>query len=435
MRQIEGVALTFFVCSALCLLLAFFFWLARPSAIWIEPKGSKELMRPKTSFESNDYQKIGFPALQHRFVPQKLEVPDLRQLITFYGMNGRPDAPKEAPLMHFGLPGMKKPKACSPSQKIYIDYDREKEQFIFAPEGEVTSLWMEPTSVEEEAKIQVGMCDEQGVSIEGAPPFCEFKLVAKDWVKPGVGNTKGWELGKHRVDGTLLARQQARWYGPDCFLAKHGGDDFARNTGKQRIDFGEGAHVYSVFVALGGCLVWKEGRWQEVEPGKDSLGYPLLYVKKVDERLMTFDLWDEGGQRKVPLTLLKSNEVWAKDSLMRDFKFLGARTKTQCVFYVGEERMLLKPHDWLLLTDQGWVKLESEEEIDNYVARRITGPLFVFDGIVKKEEHQMLVGTLFNASRTLSETMEMAVQKGGATLLPENTMPVEEVEEEIYSRK
>ncbi|MCP5507977.1 MAG: hypothetical protein H7A37_06730 [Chlamydiales bacterium] len=49
------------------------------------------------------------------------------------------------------------------------------------------------------------------------------------------------ELGKWRVDGTLLARQRARWYGPDMFLKRHGGDEFKDVSGKRRIDFGEKA--------------------------------------------------------------------------------------------------------------------------------------------------------------------------------------------------
>ena len=129
---------------------------------------------------------------------------------------------------------------------------------------------------------------------------------------------------------------------------------------------------------------------------------PLLVVKKVDERLMTFELWDVEGKGKILLNLLKSSEPWAvqnAQTLQHMFKFLGAKTRTQCVFEINRERVILRPSDWLLLTSKGWKKLTTEKEIDNYVKRKLTGTLFVFEGISRKDEKQIMTGTLYSPAR------------------------------------
>jgi hypothetical protein len=91
---------------------------------------------------------------------------------------------------------------------------------------------------------------------------------------------------------------------------------------------------------------------------------------------------------------------------------------------VGEEKILLRPNDWLILTQEGWKKLETEEEIDHFVERKMSGTLFVFDGLVKKDEHQVLMGTLYNPSRTACEELEMAIQPHNITIISGNTVPL-----------
>ena len=69
----------------------------------------------------------------------------------------------------------------------------------------------------------------------------EFTLPEKEFAR--LSSLATWELGKWRVDGTLLARQKSRWYGVDKFIERHGGDEYKDKKGKQRIDFGEGEEL------------------------------------------------------------------------------------------------------------------------------------------------------------------------------------------------
>jgi hypothetical protein len=138
-------------------------------------------------------------------------------------------------------------------------------------------------------------------------------------------------------------------------------------------------------------------------------------VKKIDERIMNLELWDVEGNGKIVLNLLKSTESWIPQNLQQNFKFVGARTRSQFVFEVDKERVLLSPHDWLVLTETGWKKLVTPEEIDDYVDRKIVGPLFVFDKIERKDDRQMILGTLFNASRTEMAPIELSIQQQGSS--------------------
>jgi hypothetical protein len=135
-----------------------------------------------------------------------------------------------------------------------------------------------------------------------------------------------------------------------------------------------------------------------------------MSIKKIDDRLMSFELWDAEGKNKITLNLLKSTEGWVPQNIQA-FKFVGARTRTQFVFEINKERILLSPQDWLLLIDNNWKKLTTPEEIDAYVERKTIGPLFVFDGVEKKDDKQVMQGTLFNSTRTDTQSVEIPMQQ------------------------
>jgi hypothetical protein len=138
-------------------------------------------------------------------------------------------------------------------------------------------------------------------------------------------------------------------------------------------------------------------------------------IKKIEERLMNMELWDPEGKGKVSLNLLKSSEPQAPVNIQQKFKFVGARTRSQFVFEIDGDRLLLSPHDWLLLTKDGWIKLQTPEEIDAYVERKTPGPLFVFDSVEKRDDHLLLLGTLFNTSRTDMQPIEIPLQQNSPT--------------------
>jgi hypothetical protein len=409
------------------------FWLKRPSEIVCTHPPSKESGLPKGAFELAEitYQNLGEPLLTLQQVPPVMQLPDLKQQLIYYGKNGRPDAQTLHTLLHFSLNGGNKTVvSIPPGEKLYLVYDRKTTpgRYNFSPQNEKSSLWIEGMPVDNnEVQIHVTMENEKGEKILEPENYAQFQLPEKEFIR--YAGTS-WEIGTFRVDGTLLARQRARWYGPDRFLENHGGEEYQQNLGKQRIDFGENDDLYSVFVKTGDCLIWDQNCWKAVTPGEKSLAHPLLVVKKIDERLMTFELWDVEGKGKISLNLIKSTESWAvqnSQTLQHMFKFVGARTKTQCIFEINRERMILKPSDWLLLTPKGWKKLSTEEEIENYVKRKISGTLFVFEEISRKDGRQIILGTLYSPTRNDSHPIELALQING--MKPSTSKESKEIKE------
>jgi len=367
---------------------------------------------PKNGFqkEKSAYEAIGSGPLALSYVAPKMHLPDLKTHIVYFGQNGRPDVRLDSPLLHFSIDGAKEIVSARPKEKLYLQYQAEK--YVASPGNLETSLWIIPTPQETESQIHVGMLDENGIIVEGG---VSFSLPEKEVARTLQGL---WEIGKWKVDGTLLARQRARFVGLDKFLERHGGDEFKARAAKSRIDFGEKDEIYSVYVDTGDILVWKDDRFVMMEPGKESQKYPLLVVKKVDERLMNLEFWDVEGKKKIALNLLKSIESWHPNDLQQEFKFIGARTKSQYVFEVDSEKMLLSPYDWLIHGDDGWKKLASAEEIDDFVDRRLTGVLFVFEGIERKDDSQIMKGLLYNSARTSVQDVELPVQKEGLVYQP-----------------
>jgi hypothetical protein len=330
----------------------------------------------------------------------------------FYGKNDRPDADPTKQMLFFGFNGVRGVVAAPIKEPMYIVYDKNdpKSKYKFSPNNTVTTLWIEAAPGNAgEAVVSAYMRNEAGEVVHEPASNAEFTQKERPQIRTEIEERK---LGDNKLDGMILTRQSAKWYGQDKFLEKHGGDEYKDIVSKQRIDFGSGDNSYSVYVGPGSVLAWIDGRWKSVNPGKESEKYPILVVASIEDRLMKLEFWDVDGKGKLSLNLIKSMDTWVPETLLKEFSFIGARTRTQFLFEINKERMTLSPLDWLLRTDKGWKKLTTAQDIDDYVDRKIIGPLFVFDGVEKKDGRQILVGTLFNKARTDMKTIEIPMQQG-----------------------
>ncbi len=403
--------------TILFFLLGVFYWIKRPNEITATTCATKECQLPKNAFALNKecYDRIGKPLLSLSTAPLELQLPDLRQLLLYYGKNGRPDAQSENALLHFSWNnGNKTVASIPPNEKLYLIFDRNSSpsRYAFSPFNQKSSLWIEAKPQEGEALVQLTLENEKGEKITHPEAVANFRLPEKEFVRLTGGS---WDLGPIRVDGTLFAKQKARWAGVDRFLEHHGGGEYEYTEGRQRVDFGEGDDIYSVFVKLGDCLTWdhQRNRWKVIQPGKESQGSPLLVLKKIEDKIISFELWDIEGKGKLILNILKSNEPWVFQNtklLQQMFKFMGARTRSQYTFEINREKMTISPSDWLLMTSKGWKKLETPEEIDQYVNRLLFGTLFVFEGVSRKNERQFINGIIYSPSRNDFQKVEISLQ-------------------------
>ncbi|MDP1880566.1 MAG: hypothetical protein Q8K60_06475, partial [Parachlamydiaceae bacterium] len=126
------------------------YWLKKPSHIETSFPTSKELGLPKTAFELpiEAYDEISGPLLSLESQPPALQVPDIKGQLLFYGKNGRPDAQKNYTILHFALTSNNKNIASiKPNEPLYLVFDRSTTpgKYIFSPNNEKTSLWIQAT--------------------------------------------------------------------------------------------------------------------------------------------------------------------------------------------------------------------------------------------------------------------------------------------------
>lgn len=381
-----------------------------------ELKHSKRQL-PKSFFEfpQSDYANLKPSAFYLNYATPKIHLPDLRTSLMYYGQNGRPDLTQIMPKMFFGFYSGKNVIHASFNEKIYIYFDKTLTtpiKYAFSPNNEPTTMWFSAELEGKEARITLEMSDKDGLPISNDDPMRYFALLEKEFIRPTALGS--WDIGKWRVDGSLLVRQKARWIGVDKFLENHGGSDFPDFAEKHRIDFGDGDDNYSLYVKKGDYLVWDQDKWQTcANPNIQTHDKPLLVVKKIEERVMSLDIWDTEGKGKLALTLVKSPESFHHEQITRDFRFVGARTKTQVVFQIEDERLIVKPNDWLLHTKEGWKKLSTPTEIDDYVTRKLVGTLFIFQEIAKKDDKAVLIGSIYNPNRTEFHEIEVAMLPAG----------------------
>ena len=416
--KLNTINLGIIAATILLVVLALILMFLRPSHIEVVEKVSDKPKLPKGAFTltTEQYEAIGPPLLGLKFSPMALQVPDLKRYLVYYGKNDRPDADPSNQKLNFGFTGVKGAISTVINAPVYLVYDKNdpKSKYKFSPGNAETTIWFEANpGMSGDVNISAAMRNEAGAVVREPQANAEFLLKERPQIRSDVDEKK---LGEFKVDGTLLSRQGAKWYGIDKFMERHGGEEYKELATKQRIDFGNGDNIYSVYVGPDTVLAWVNDRWKEVKPGKDSLQYPILGVNKIEDRIMRLDFWDVGGQGKTILNLIKSMEAWDPQSTQKEFSFIGARTRSQFLFEINKERMTLSPQDWLFRTEKGWKKLTTAQDIDDYVDRKISGPLFVLDGIEKRDGKQFLVGTLCNKARTEMKTIEVPMQQGASLM-------------------
>lgn len=404
-----------FCLSFLLIAIAGWMMLSRSKTIEIPEIVPRTLNLPKNAFAmpKEAYEAIGEPFLYLEYVPPTLKLPNLRRYLAYYGKNDRPDSTGDLDSLFFAFTrrGQDDPIPIPAKKPVYLIYDGTQQpgKYSFSPGNTETSLWIETYPEEKNATVKVAMKDDKGNIIQTPERLAEFKIPMKNFMRKG---DQQWNIGKWRVDGSLLGRQRARWYGKDLFLQKHGGTEFEEFQERERLEFGEKEEKYSVFLKVGEFVIWDGERWRAPLPGEKTTEYPLLVVKSLNERLMSLEIWSPDGKGKVPLKLIKAREAWIPQAIQRSFKFLGSKTRSQFVFEINGERMVLSPQDWLLRIKDKWKKLVTPNEIDAYVDRKETGILFVFDGINQTDGNQVLAGTVFNSTRTDSHAVELPIQRG-----------------------
>lgn len=417
---LRGLNLSIFALLVAVLIGAGIYYFA-PSPLTPQPpviKTEKKLPSSGFTLKHEDYQNLRFPQLYVPYQLPSLRIPDLRNILKFHGKNARPDASTGA--LFFSLGNSKEVVSLYPKIPQFIKL--EGGAYIFSPKNQPTDLWVLASPQGPNALVHVYRQDENGKTLSQPEEYSTFTLTEKP-AAPQI-----WQIDNFRVDGTLLARQKAKWSGRDVFLEQHGGPEYASLQGKQRITFSDGDIQYTVYVDKGDVLAWKDGKWQNELSYTENL--PLLRIDKIDERLMGLTLFSPKGEGKLVLNLLKTPDPLV--AAPKDFQFQGARTRLHSMFHVNKKREMVGPEDWFLKTSEGWKKIKTGKEVDEFIRGEQKGLLFVFHRIEIEGGRRFLVGTLYNTTR--SDSIEIRLPLFMEEILPQNLpviKPPERVEGEV----
>jgi hypothetical protein len=375
---------------------------------------------PKNSFElafreEND----NLPELPFniQFQPLKMQLPDLRKTLIYFGRNDRPDANPKESFMHFGIQGGHQKASTTMDGLLYLVYnadDKSAHPYIFSPLNAETSLWFTANSNSWGAEVHLFMRNEEGVIVQEQKEHALFGIQEQPH-RPN--RNEAWMVGNLRVDPSLLARQKAKWYGKDLFLEEHGGEEFAETIQKELIYFSEQQLPHTTLVGKDSVMIFKDNIWQTAQAGSQTTKYPLITLDPSDDRVLKLKIFDEEGQKKSFLNLVHTQEHWNGKIYDKIFKCVSARTRSMFTFEIDGVRKVLSKGDWLLETERGWIALETEEQIDSFVAREVQGTLFIFDGPSFVEGVPTLSGTLYSPKRTLSAKVEIPLPQGSVSLV------------------
>jgi hypothetical protein len=385
---------------------------------------------PKNSFQqlSEAYESIGNPAFSITLAPLRVELPKLADQLLYFGKNTRPDVGESDSLIHIGLKTFSVTGIIAGielGKPLYLTYLEsggtagKEGQFEFSPSNKQTGLWVVfETEAEGQIKGKSFLRDEAGNMITTPEENHTFVLEEKPMNR---FTGRGWELGGNRVDSALLARQKGRWFGQDKFLEIHGGESYAYALGREKIDIGEAPASYSFYLKEGEYVVWTEEKWSTPKKGANTQSLPLLQLIKVDPRVLKFDLWGPDGRAKISLSLPRSRSLLPTRGFATEFRLIGARTHKQAIVEINKNRTILKQDDWLVLSEtEGWKKITTSKEVDDYVSQSTKAMMMVIDSMEKREGEFVVKGHIFTPSRADVKYFEMSTAKEEMIFLGES---------------
>ncbi len=380
-----------------------FSWIDIESATLPQPLPKRKFSLPYSFQQGSDARRaLGPPFIKLEKSDIKFALPDLRNVLVYFGSTVRPDVSESAKVVQMGIRGTSNPIPISVGEPLYMKYEARGNtgKWSFSPDNAKTSIWCQVAPQEGSTEVFVFMTDKEGNKIEEPKEFSQFTLQQVHLPYTAQG-ANGFEVGGQRADGSLLIRQKCAWFGQDLFLQELGDDTTRFAFEKERIDFLDPENSYFCFVGPGDCLVFveEENRWYEVDPGPDSRGRPLLVAKKIDDRAITFDLWDPKGKTRIPIELRRAN---AMPSFANNFdlKLVGARSRKDWIAELSGVRMLVRADDWLILQNNAWHKITTTQELDDFISGEIRGPLLVLEGSEKNGNDIGLIGRVYDITRT-----------------------------------
>ncbi|MCI0382324.1 MAG: hypothetical protein L0207_04660 [Chlamydiae bacterium] len=200
--------------------------------------------------------------------------------------------------------------------------------------------------------------------------------------------------------------RSAKCWGVDILMNKYGGTSFDHAKKKMRLEFFEKDVAYLLFVKENDILIYESGRWKHQTIGREK--NPLVRIKTINSHL-EIEAFDSSGFCLFELKYLFQKPSKTLANPQQIFRSLKLRNHSQVSCFLGKQRMVLKPGDWILKSKNFWKKIKSGQELDQYLSYFSRGDLFIFDGLEKRGNQLFLTGHFFDEMRTQCEKIALPV--------------------------
>ena len=203
--------------------------------------------------------------------------------------------------------------------------------------------------------------------------------------------------------------EEAKWWGVDALIRHYGGAEYSRKKESHKLEIASENGRAFCFVSSGDFLIWNEKGWIEATPEMLLEKRPLAQVTQLTSHMMEITVWDESGfySKKVTVTPQgMSKRPLNLDCLPTSIRL---RSESQISCLLSKRRLLLKEGDWVLHTPQGWRILKRTSEIEDFLAHRLQGELFIFDQLDRQQGKVVIQGHYFDAMHTQMQKITVPV--------------------------
>ena len=196
--------------------------------------------------------------------------------------------------------------------------------------------------------------------------------------------------------------QQAFWVGQDAFFSKYGGEVYRELGAKQKVAI----ETDMLYVSDGDYISYENGNWRVLDSLKEASAEALLGAVHFNERgNLDLEVWDSKGFSILQTELTKNSAMPIKTKPSQLITQPKRRTAQGVSCKIGKQRWILKPGDWLIATENGIHRLETTDEIEQYLAQKLEGELIVID----QYDDGHLTGHVIGEWRTKTEPFSIQV--------------------------
>jgi len=310
----------------------------------------------------------------------------LEQKLVLLAQSVRPDFGVESRSYRIGVDGSTEQRVVKEGEAIYCDLE-------IHPSGGAESVKFSDSVAE--VKLIPHVLDNRSLKLAVEKTGEEaFDIL----LRVGSQYREGKDLPE-----TMRGLKEAKWWGQDCLFSTYGGTTFSQMGRKQKLEVGS----QLLYVRAGDFLSLEEEGWKvlsSIEQARHDT--PLGLVHTITGDQIEVEVWDDKGFslfeahiQKQPASPIRTNPT----QLITEAK---RRTAQRVSCKIGNKRWILKPGDWLLGTESGWRRLQTEEEMGSYLNQEILGELIVIDSV---NPSGLLSGHILDKRRTVIQPFSIQI--------------------------